>query len=303
MAGAALERTLEMIQASPNLRSLDLTILTHYSWNATPWADSSSSLGSIKVFRDLHTYRVGGTVDPNWVSFFETPGTNEFRQFLELHPHLHTVNIASTLLPNEYIGFDPEVLASLFPSLRHFEGPAFLCEALVQSTLATQLETLGISEETFNDNEMVSRVAGKMRRLPELRTLMYMFDGTINDNDFPIVEVIMGSTPKLTHLFVSHISVNQFGLLPDALKQTPDLQVLSTSFKELLRDSSNGSYNNVLLRLVKPLAVVCPRLEYLYSSWSTVGRYHWKIARKRGEAVKVRSEGLRENKPRYWEDD
>lgn len=148
-----------MIQASPNLRSLDLTASIYSSWNASPWPDNISSSHSVKTFPDLRTYRTGGTIDPDWSSFFEAPETNEFRSFLQLHPRLHTVVIASKEQVDGYDNVDPNILAGLFPSLRHFEGPAFLCEALVQSTLAPRLETLGISGKCLSDDDLVSEIA------------------------------------------------------------------------------------------------------------------------------------------------
>lgn len=58
-----------------------------------------------------------------------------------------------------------------------------------------------------------------------------------------------------------------------------------------------------LLNLAKPLAAVCPRLEYLYNSRSTGGRCYWRIIRKDGEAIRIESHGFRRDIPRYWEDD
>ena len=164
---------IDMIQASPSLRSLDLTVSTRFVWNATPWP-SNSSPSSAQVFQDLRIYRVGGSVDPHWRSFFEAPETNEFHSFLRLHPHLHTVSISWIEQTVGHDNVSPEALADLFPSLRHFEGPLFLCEALVQSTLASRLETLGILDRQSR-NERLSRVAARKPRLPELRTLKLTF--------------------------------------------------------------------------------------------------------------------------------
>lgn len=190
-----------MIQASPGLRSLDLTISTH-CWNAAPWPEGPSSPCSVKVFRDLRTYRIGGTLDPNWRSFFETPETNKFRSFLQLHPHLDTVTIMPNPSVEQYHSVDPETLAGLFPSLRHFEGSAFLCEALVQSTLASRLETLGMS----GSEPRLLRIAKTANHLPELRTLKLMLRQPITRT---IISTLLAIAPKLTHLYISHISANQ----------------------------------------------------------------------------------------------
>ena len=205
--GIILKPIVEMIQASPNLRSLDLTLRTHSSWNATPWPDSSSSLFPVKIFRDLRIYRVDGSADPNWLSFFEAPETNSFRSFVQLHPNLHTVSITSGGSVPGYDSVDRETLAELFPSLRHFEGPAFLCEALVRSTLAPFLETLGISR-TGLTNKLLLNVARKTTHLPALRTLKLMLYGA-TDSIKSILSAMLVATSKLTHLFVSHISTSQ----------------------------------------------------------------------------------------------
>ncbi|KAF8607043.1 hypothetical protein BDV93DRAFT_332664 [Ceratobasidium sp. AG-I] len=279
-----------MIQASPNLRSLDLTILTRFGWNATPWPNSSPF--PVKVFLDLCIYRADGSADPNWVSFFETPETNKFRSFLQLHPHLHTVSINSKEKINGYDNVDPETLAGLFPSLRHFEGPAFLCEALVQSTLAPRLETLGISR-TGPTNKLLLKVARKTTHLPELRTLKLMLYGA-TDNIKSTLSGMLVATPKLTHLYVSHISTSQLKSLPNALQRTSNLQILSTLFPE---------DPEMLLDLAKSLVAVCPRLEYLYKTSPPRDRRYWRVVRKDGEAVGVDLRGFRGDTPRYWEDD
>lgn len=195
-----------MIQASPNLHSLELTILTRPSWNGAPWSDGSSSLSGVKVFNDLRIYRVCGTLDLDWRSFFEAPETNQFRLFIELHPHLHTVTIISANRIKGYEDFDPQTLAHLFPALRHFDGPGFLCEAFVQSTLAARLETLGIVGRGSRNSEMLSRIARKANVLPELRTLKFIIDDSSNFKDG--LSAILATTPKLTHLFFACISTS-----------------------------------------------------------------------------------------------
>ncbi|KAF8607045.1 hypothetical protein BDV93DRAFT_332734 [Ceratobasidium sp. AG-I] len=293
-----------MIQASPNLRSLDLGTSYCLEWNATPYPNVTSSLKPVDTFRELRTYRAKGRFDPDWSSFFEAPEINKLRLFLQLHPYLHTVNISSTLWPNGYTDVDPQVLASMFPCLRHFGGPAFLCEALVQSNLAPGLESLGISHRLFRSDQ--PGVTKKTNRLPELQALMHVFDDVIDNNVFPMsaMSAMLAATPKLTHLFISHVSANQLESLPDALRQTPDLRILTTSFLDLIHGTSNeGGDLQLLLDLVKPLAAVCPRLEHLYNSRSFGGRSHWEIVRKDGEAVRVDFYGLQRDIPRYWEDD
>ncbi|KAF8607038.1 hypothetical protein BDV93DRAFT_542618 [Ceratobasidium sp. AG-I] len=261
-----------MIQASPNLRSLDLTCSTLFGWDATPWSKNPPSSNGFQVFRNLRIYRTDGSVDPNWLSFFEAPKTNDLRLFLQLHPRLHTVTIASKPPVQGYDSIDPETLAGLFPSLRHFEGPAFLCEALVQSSLAPFLKTLGISDEALIDSEVLCRIAMKAKHLSELQTLKYVLSRTISGDALP---TMLAATPKLKHLFISHISLSQ-------LSGDENLQLL--------------------LKPIKPLTAICPRLEYLYDCWPIGCRRCWRVVRKDGEVVKVDFDGFRRATRGYWEE-
>lgn len=104
-----------MIQASPNPHSLDLAIEIESGCDATP-SNRLSSSSSVKL-HDLRTYRASGTVDPNWLSFFEAPDTNDFRLLLQLHPHLHTVAIGSSEWIQVYDSVDLETLPGLLPCL------------------------------------------------------------------------------------------------------------------------------------------------------------------------------------------
>lgn len=202
----------DAIQASPNIRCLDLESSYPFRWNGTPHLGSASSSGPVNIFHDLRIYRAKGRFCPTWLSLWEASETNELRSFLQLHPHLHTVAITPRQWSNS-IYIDPGAVVGLFPSLRHFEGPRPVCEAIAQSTLAPHLETLAILYKLVRIDRVQQKAAKRPSFLPELRTLMHVFNFLVAGAPFPGVFrdmlAMLAGTPNLTHLFISRISSSQ----------------------------------------------------------------------------------------------
>lgn len=194
-----------MIEDSPNLYSMNLVVYSLPAWDMASWFVEPTPLGPVRTFPNLRIYRAVGSICLDWSSFFERPETNGFHSFLQLHPYLHTVTLSWNIWDTWGGNIDPDGLAHLFPSLRHFEGPMFLCEALVQSKLALRLETLGMLDGWVNnDNSALTRVADKTTCLPELRTLIFMPGQHRTDN--ANLAVLLAATPKLTHLSLLNVT-------------------------------------------------------------------------------------------------
>lgn len=63
----------------------------------------------------------------------------------------------------------------------------------------------------------------------------------------------------------------------------------------------DGAKLQTMVKRIKPLASVCPRLEYLYGIAVTQRRTCWRIVRERGKAVRLDFDGWARDIPRYWE--
>ncbi|ELU36144.1 F-box-like domain-containing protein [Rhizoctonia solani AG-1 IA] len=130
-----LEPLTSLLTRSPNISSLVLDLVStdgesYYSPTALV-----SALGENRVLPRLRRFHVHGHQDPNWTTFFEKPDSHPLRQFLIRHPGIEDIGFG--LFEETEYGdvIDPAQVARLFPSLKHFEGPAFLFQPLVQSTL------------------------------------------------------------------------------------------------------------------------------------------------------------------------
>ncbi|KAG8792753.1 hypothetical protein FRC12_004980 [Ceratobasidium sp. 428] len=158
-----------MMRASPRLESLSL-IFDFYesledSDEALSMEDQFSQLSNV-IFPHLRVLRA--------VSRFLSPISPALQQFLRNHPKLNTLAFGSVRknMPR-VIGVD-EIVA-IASAVRHFEGPAFLVEPLLQSEISSQLESLSICGDAFLDKELGPIMQGLSRtpllKLSALRTL------------------------------------------------------------------------------------------------------------------------------------
>ena len=64
-------------------------------------------------------------------------------------------------------------MATLFPSLRHLEAACFLCGPIVSSTLADQLESLTVTDRSYESSgPNLETVAQAARTLPKLKKIV-----------------------------------------------------------------------------------------------------------------------------------
>ncbi|KAG8687733.1 hypothetical protein FRC11_006671, partial [Ceratobasidium sp. 423] len=113
-----------------------------------------------------------GDVDPDW-SGFASSTPHALREFLARHALIQDFAIGYPLEPLGYGHVDPNNLPQLLPSVKHFACPSFMCEALIKSKLATQLESLAITDPSLDDDESLGSLVSAMTEdmLPKLRKL------------------------------------------------------------------------------------------------------------------------------------
>ncbi|CAE6532068.1 unnamed protein product [Rhizoctonia solani] len=102
------------------------------------------------------------------MSFFDNPEPHPLRQFFYRHPGIEDLALGYV---HEYTyckEIDPMRLIQLFPSLKYFEGPAFLFKPLVLSPLAEEIEKLIIVDNPLYKDSLID-LGGRSVTLPKLR--------------------------------------------------------------------------------------------------------------------------------------
>ncbi|CAE6451335.1 unnamed protein product [Rhizoctonia solani] len=145
-----IEPLTALLRSSPNLESIVLNIEGDYG----PYSPTLilEPLGSQFIFSKLQTFHMLGDADPDWYRFISTP-THPLRAFLARHPTIQDLGIGCPLEDVSSDGIEPDELSRLLPSVKHLACPLFLCKVVVISKLATQLESLAISDMWLGDSD------------------------------------------------------------------------------------------------------------------------------------------------------
>jgi hypothetical protein len=204
---------LQMIQSSPELISLKLEMFHGIDprYEALDLNRFFEMLGT--MFPRLRELALSGEAELDWDHVIhQTYNLSPIRLFFMNHQHIHTLVLS--WLPKASIIVDPNAVQELFPALRDFTGSDFMCVALVQCDLRSQLEGLGIRIDPFEaDSGTVGQVADAITDLPQLRRLEFPTDtscGTYDSilEDYPVIDnhalqVILSASPKLAELEIN----------------------------------------------------------------------------------------------------
>lgn len=132
------------------------------------------SLGKQFTFPRLRTLRFRGSVHPNWAAFFNYSESDihPLRSFLTRHPEIEDLGLGSCIGDRLPDNVDLNGMPLLFPAVKSFEGPEFLCNAIVRSALVGQLESLYILDKALRSegSSEVDMTLG-VGSLPRLRRL------------------------------------------------------------------------------------------------------------------------------------
>ncbi|KAG8752111.1 hypothetical protein FRC12_012116, partial [Ceratobasidium sp. 428] len=188
---------IDMIRACPDLTSLDLNFRDIIA-DRLIWSPDQLCSNLNATFPNLRVLRMLGATAPDWQLFFEDPEASPYHQFLQRHPKLHTVSMG-WLHEHSWRDFSAESVAALFPSLRHFEGPFFICQALASSSIAAQLESLSALDEISEGDEMVDFSENAIN-MPNLRSLSFRLEDEELDGDALIK--VLSLAPSLKKLAV-----------------------------------------------------------------------------------------------------
>jgi hypothetical protein len=190
-----------LLQKCPDIQSITVD-LRDWASDGYTWSPGvlCAALGGV-TFPSLHTFRALGAVNTDWSSFFESPEENPLHAFFTRHPALHTIGVGcvheTETMYSEAI--DTAELTKLFPSLVHLEAPAFLCDSIMASSLADQIESLVILGEwygpTATNPDTMIQVA---RRMPKLQRLTV--PGMQDAQGMGALKQLLSAAPELKEL-------------------------------------------------------------------------------------------------------
>ncbi|KAG8709940.1 hypothetical protein FRC08_017856 [Ceratobasidium sp. 394] len=271
---------IDMIRASPNLESLELD-LRDDSIDLLRWLPDQLCSALNTTFPNLRVLRTLGTAAPDWESFFEDPENSAYRQFLQNHPKLHTVSMG-WVLEHSWQDVSAESVATLFPSLRHFEGPLFICRALASSSVAAQLESLSALDESLEGDEIVE-LSESAVEMPNLRSLSFgLQDDELNPD---AVAKLLSLAPNLTKLAIWS-APSDLGGLVDILKGASNLEELTMHIDKML-EVVQAMGESTASALVRELAQELPNLRVVHDWSQPKLQRSWVISRTEEDEVNV----------------
>ncbi|KAG8713612.1 hypothetical protein FRC11_011609, partial [Ceratobasidium sp. 423] len=141
-----------------------------------------SSLGRTCVFPRLRIFRIHWANDEyypeadnsDWEGFFTSPDrhSHPLRSFFLRHKGIEDLALGWYPDKSHEGDIDPDEIVQLFPNLKRFEGPAFLCNAITKSDIAQNLEALAMVDMTFlGQTDWLNAMGDGMRSMPRLRSL------------------------------------------------------------------------------------------------------------------------------------
>ncbi|CAE7227869.1 unnamed protein product [Rhizoctonia solani] len=260
------ESILAAIRASPNLKSLELDLGEPDIGKDRTWSPNKLFKEVGLTFPELHTLRLGGRVVLQWPLTLSKPAT-PFRLFFEQHPMLQSISIAWAPGLNEQNDLGPETVISLFPSLRHFEGPAFLCVSILRSPLALQLESLSILDKQLGISkaEHINKLSNAAESLPKLSTLNFYLESDPQPQ-YRAIREISRIAPNLREICVQGLHIDLRMSIVEALRHAPNLRKLT------------ARVSIVTPKALRSLLSACPRLEELQDTYKPHAIRSWKVA-------------------------
>lgn len=171
----------------------------------------------------------GGYPSPEYD--LDSTADNSLGSFFRQHPRLCEVSLSWHSYRSEIPPVGVALMLSLFPSVKCFSGPLWVCMGLVASQISTQLEALNVKPAFPLDGDQpvdpISRLAKVASPLPNLKTLAFEKfwpHGSVAQVNETAVGKLLTATPALTSLDM------QAFLGPWVSPMFQQLQVFQTPF-------------------------------------------------------------------------
>ncbi|CAE6402058.1 unnamed protein product [Rhizoctonia solani] len=252
-----------------------------------------SSLGSNFVFSDLLIFRihwisekyqpVGDNI--NWSNFFSPPhsDSHRLRSFFLRHKGIEDLALGWSCGTSYEERIDPNEIVLLFPSLKRFEGPAFLCNAITKSDIAQNLEVLTIVDPFMENTDWLDTMGGELRSMPKLRSLIIRAHGEDDILDPLVLDNFISAAPGIETL-ECRPAVHDFVAVLIAISHAPKLRklvaygpswVASALDQEFIEISAGEDWINMISRVAKR----CHSLESFENVNGWIGDLCWQIVR------------------------
>ncbi|KAG8758944.1 hypothetical protein FRC11_002834 [Ceratobasidium sp. 423] len=223
-------------------------------------------LGDQFVFSNLRRFYARGYENAGWLEFFENPDSHPLRQFFVRHPRIEDLALGYVYETAYTDEIDPAEIARLFPSLKHFEGRAFIFIPLVLSTLAEQVETLVISDGRLSDYEApLSRMYDKVSVLPKLRKFG-IWSETVDDGVLvDVLRTIVHATSQLEEIEI-HADMERadYEKVVSLFAEVPRLRSVTLDESVLTVAAGNGDEALGWSGFASNLRRLCPELRTIY---------------------------------------
>ncbi|CAE6466968.1 unnamed protein product [Rhizoctonia solani] len=257
-----LDPLVSLLARCPQLYSLILDFKGEFPYSPTKLV---AGLGDQFVFPQLRRFYMQRSADPGWWEFFENPDSHPFLQFLRRHPGIEDLALGYVEETPYCKPIDPTDIAQLFPSLKYFEGPVFLFQPLVLSTLAGQLEKLIIVDSPLLDEVSLSKMYDRVPALPKLRKFAIWADFTEEEGILVnLLRTVVSAATQLEEIEIRpDMDSTDYNEVMKLIAQAPGLRSITLSESVLSLTSENGEeleWNTFASHLRR----MCPRLQTIY---------------------------------------
>ncbi|CUA70048.1 hypothetical protein RSOLAG22IIIB_14211 [Rhizoctonia solani] len=178
---------------------------------------------------------------------------------------------------------DPNEMSQLFPSLKHLEGPAFLCSAIIKSNVGQKIESLVVNNVWAGKKDWIADLVIGLREMPKLLRLQLFSEDPEDVIDPLALDNLLRITPLLEMLDF-RVGVNNFPAVVLAISHVPKLRHLIVEGEAwiaaaLSREQKIDSNHEDWVFTISTVAKHCRRLVRFESCEGYAGKMDWKIQR------------------------
>ncbi|CAE6357232.1 unnamed protein product [Rhizoctonia solani] len=277
-----------LLTSSPGLISLELKN-SMFGYIST--VNIVSSLGNTCVFPRLRVFRICWANEDHipeidnsdWNNFFTSPNrdSHPLRSFFLRHQGIDDLALGWSPRTSYEGKIDPNETVDLFPSLKNFQGPAFLCNAITKSDIAQNLETITVIDCTFNGEvDWLGAMADGLRGMPKLRSLHIATMGYREVCDPRTLKAFALAAPGMEDFWCVLEEVD-FAEILRAVSHAQKLRKLVVDGLEWLASALDRDYDEKPTYedwkdMISRLASQCRSLEWFECG---DGSWHWRIVR------------------------
>ncbi|CAE6443706.1 unnamed protein product [Rhizoctonia solani] len=262
-----------LLARCPDISSIILDLVSTDGESYYSPAGLVASLGEQRVFSQLRRFHTKGHEDPDWTKFFEKPESHPLRQFFIRHPGIEDLGLG--LFEETEYGdvIDPAQIAQLFPSLKHFEGPAFIFLPIVQSTLTEQIETLVIIDDKLSEGDIpLSNMYDKVSSLPKLRKFGIWSGEVEEDILVNVLRTVVNAASQLEEVEIHPDIENDYGEVMGLISNLSNLRSITLNESILTASAENDGEGELGWEdFASKLRRTCPKLRTVYRAIAEFG--------------------------------